>query len=67
MRPSEVIARLKKAGYAVDHQTGSHVILYKKGKLPLSVPKHNRDVKMGTLRHIVRSAGFSDEEFLGLK
>ena len=64
--PDRVIAALRKAGYEEDHQTGGHVILYREGRLPVTVPKHNRDLKKGTLRHIIRSAGLSVEEFIHL-
>ena len=64
MQPREVISVLLRAGYVVDRQTGSHVILYKEGALPVSVPSHSRDLKKGTLQHIVRSAGLTPEEFL---
>jgi predicted RNA binding protein YcfA (HicA-like mRNA interferase family) len=67
MRPNEVISILQKVGYCVDHQTGSHVILYKESRLPVSVPFHNRDLKKGTLHHIVRSTGLSIDEFLRLR
>ena len=64
--PDRVIAALLKAGYEEDHQTGSHVILYKDGRLPITVPKHNRDLKKGTLRNIIRTAGLSVNEFVRL-
>jgi len=64
LRPQEVIAMLKRIGYVIDHQTGSHVILYKEGYLPVIVPMHNRDLKKGTLYQIIRSIGMSAEEFL---
>jgi predicted RNA binding protein YcfA (HicA-like mRNA interferase family) len=67
MRPDEVIAVLKRAGYSVDHQTGSHLVLCREGHLPITVPRHNRDLKRRTLHHIVRSAGLSLEEFLNLR
>lgn len=67
MRPKEVIAILLKVGYVVDHQTGSHAILYKDGRLPIAVPNHNKDLKKGTLHQIVRSSGLSIEEFLKLR
>ena len=66
LKAIEVIAALRKLGYDVDHQTGSHVILYKKGRLPISVPRHTGDLRRGTLFHIIRSAGLSIEEFLNL-
>lgn len=67
MRPSDVIAVLRKIGYVADHQTGSHVIMYKDSHLPISVPWHNRDMKRGTLANIIRSAGLSIDEFLKLR
>ncbi len=67
MRPSDVITLLRKIGYVVDHQTGAHVIMYKEGHVPITVPKHNRDMKRGTLANIIRSTGLSNEEFLNLR
>ena len=66
VRPDAVVSALGGAGYSVDHQTGSHVILYKEGRLPISVPRHNRDLKKGTLHQILRSAGIGPEEFVKL-
>jgi predicted RNase H-like HicB family nuclease/predicted RNA binding protein YcfA (HicA-like mRNA interferase family) len=60
------ISTFRKVGYTVDHQTGSHVILYRQGHVPITVPKHNHDLKKGTLYQITRSAGLSVEEFLKL-
>lgn len=67
LRPDEVIAVLRKIGYSMDRQTGSHLILYKEGCLPITVPRHNRDLKRGTLLQIVRGAGLSVDEFLKLR
>ena len=64
MRPRQVIALLERTGYSVDHQTGSHIVMYKPGRLPVTVPSHNRDLKKGTLHQILRSAGLSVDEFL---
>jgi predicted RNA binding protein YcfA (HicA-like mRNA interferase family) len=54
-------------GYAVDHQTGSHIIL-RHAAPPhrrLSVPDHDELAK-GTLRSLLRHAGLTVDEFLGL-
>jgi len=64
LRPLEVVAILKRIGYLVDHQTGSHLILYKEGHCPITVPVHHRDMKKGTLHQIIRSTGLSINEFL---
>ena len=64
LRPSDVIAMLRRAGYVIDRQTGSHVFLYKEGKPPAVVPRHNRDIKKGTLHNIIKGAEMTVEEFL---
>ncbi|MEK6903712.1 MAG: type II toxin-antitoxin system HicA family toxin [Nanoarchaeota archaeon] len=63
----EIIKALKKLGYEVDHQTGSHIIL-RQNTYPfrrLTVPNH-KPVAQGTLRAIIREAGLSRNEFLNL-
>jgi len=67
LRPRKVLKALKKAGFYEDHQTGSHIILYKDGHPnPVSVPWHNKAMKRGTLSGIIRDAGLTPDEFLQL-
>ena len=63
-----MVKLLGKLGYAIDHQTGSHIILRHKDPpyRRLTVPKHHELAK-GTLRAIIRQAGMSLEEFLKLR
>jgi len=50
----------------VRRQTGSHVALDKEGEAPtLSVPKH-RELDKGLLRRLIKDAGLTVEEFVGL-
>jgi predicted RNA binding protein YcfA (HicA-like mRNA interferase family) len=67
LRPRQVVAALRRAGFFVHHQTGSHAIL-KNTSSPrrVTVPMHNRDLKPGTLRAIVREAGMTVDEFVAL-
>jgi len=63
----EAVRALGKKGYALDHQTGSHIIL-REGRPPhrrLTVPSH-KELARGTLRAILREAGISVEEFVEL-
>ena len=63
----EVIKALNKLGYAVDHQTGSHVIM-RQQQAPfrrLTVPNH-KEIAKGTLRAIIRQAGLTVDEFAKL-
>ena len=60
IKPTKLIRALKRAGFYIDHITGSHHILYKDDKhVPVSVPRHNRDVKIGTLKNILKQAGLN--------
>lgn len=59
-----MIKALSKAGYDVDHQTGS----LRTNSYPhrtLTVPNH-KEIAKGTLRAIIRQAGLEAEEFLEL-
>lgn len=63
----DAIKALAKAGYAFDRQRGSHVVL-RQASAPhrrLVVPDH-RELATGILRAILRQAGLSVDEFLGL-
>lgn len=63
----EAIRALGRAGYEVDHQTGSHIIL-RHAEPPhrrLTVPNH-KEIAKGTLRSILREAGLTVAEFVAL-
>ena len=58
------IRAFERLGFVFDHQTGSHVVLYRRyppGRA--SIPDH-AVVKAGTLAGILRAAKVSREEFL---
>jgi len=54
----------EKQGYALDHQTGSHLILRKTDPphRRLTIPNH-KEIAKGTLMAIVRQAGLTLAEF----
>lgn len=56
-----VIVALKKVGYEVVRQKGSHIRLQCSGKTSITVPNHF--VGIGLLRKILRDAELSPEEF----
>jgi len=61
----EVRRKLEKAGFVQVGQTGSHIKFAKvtdEGTRTATVPRH-REVASGTLRSILRQAGFSEEGF----
>ena len=55
-----------KFGYVVDHQTGSHIILWHDSKPPLSVPNH-KELAPGLLRSLIRQANITVDNFLSYK
>jgi predicted RNA binding protein YcfA (HicA-like mRNA interferase family) len=63
MSGNEVVRAFEKAGWKVDRQTGSHICMVKAGEQnTLAVPAH-REVALGTLRGLIRTAGMSVAEF----
>lgn len=63
----ELVKALHKIGYELDRQRGSHIIL-RQAVAPhrrIVVPNHD-PVAKGTLRAIVREAGITVEELIGL-
>jgi len=62
----KVIKVFKNAGWNVDRQKGSHVVMTKKGNIAsLSVPMH-KEIAPGTLRALIRNSGMTVEEFINL-
>jgi predicted RNA binding protein YcfA (HicA-like mRNA interferase family) len=62
----EVLARLKRAGFVVKRQSGSHVVLRHPDGRQTYVAMHTEDVPKGTFRSILKQAGLSEEQFRDL-
>ena len=63
----ELIKALGKAGYVVDRQKGSHIVL-RRTQPPyrrVVVPEH-KEIAKGTLRAILRQTGITKEELVEL-
>ena len=66
LKPYKVLKILKKAGFYVHHQTGSHLVL----KHPadetkrVTLPMHKKELKIRTLRSILSQAGITLEELM---
>ena len=61
--PKKILKILLKAGFKIDHITGSHYILYNSAKERVVLPFHTKDLPKGTLHSILKSAGLSEEDF----
>jgi len=65
VKPKIVIRALERYGFFIHHTTGSHYFL-KKGRVRVTIPFHNKDLKLGTLTSIIAQAGLTVEEFVDL-
>ncbi|MEW6558214.1 MAG: type II toxin-antitoxin system HicA family toxin [Elusimicrobiota bacterium] len=67
IKPKEFIHRLQKAGFWIDHQRGSHIVMMNNEKRRIVVPYHIREMKRGLLFGLIKQAGLTIEEFQKLK
>lgn len=65
-KATEVLAKLRKAGFEIKRQSGSHVVLRHPDGRQTYVAMHTKDVPLGTLKSILRQARLSMEEFSAL-
>jgi predicted RNA binding protein YcfA (HicA-like mRNA interferase family) len=62
----ECIAALRKGGFYELRQRGDHVIMHRDNpSATVSIPLH-KTLKKGTLRTIIRQAGWTVDEFIDL-
>ena len=59
----EILSRLRRAGFVVRRQSGSHVILRHPDGRQTYVAVHTADVPTGTFRAILKQSGISEEAF----
>ena len=58
----EVVKALRRIGFIVDHQRGSHIFMHNLEKnISIVVPLH-RELRKGTLHNILKKAGLTIEE-----
>ena len=59
----DVLARLRRSGFVVKRQSGSHVVLRHADGRQTYVAMHTGDVPGGTFRNILKQANLTEEEF----
>lgn len=60
-----VTSFLRAHGFLLDHATGSHFVFYRPvDSRRAVVPRHPRDIPVGTLLALLREAGFSRDELI---
>ncbi|TAN62886.1 type II toxin-antitoxin system HicA family toxin [bacterium] len=60
------IKALKRAGFYIDRQKGSHVIMLRDNPRARAVVPTHKVIKKGTLHSILKPTGLSIEDFLKL-
>jgi predicted RNA binding protein YcfA (HicA-like mRNA interferase family) len=62
----QAVRAFEKAGWRVDRQRGSHVVMLMEGlNVSLSIPQHH-ELSPGTLRSLIRVSGMSVAQFIEL-
>lgn len=62
LRPRDVVAALKRAGFLEHHQKGSHLYLWHPAMRRMTaVAMHATDLPRGTLHVILQQAGLTEE------
>ncbi len=62
----ECVNALKKIGFKITGQTGSHINLRRDEPYAKTVVPERREIAKGTLRRIIRDAGLTVDEFVEL-
>jgi predicted RNA binding protein YcfA (HicA-like mRNA interferase family) len=63
---NQVVKALRRIGFIVDHQHGSHIFMHNLEKnISVIVPNH-KEVKKGTLNNIIKKAGLTIDELKDL-
>jgi predicted RNA binding protein YcfA (HicA-like mRNA interferase family) len=67
VKSREVYKVLEKLNFYLDHTTGSHKIFKNTDTNQIiTVPAHNKDLKIGTVKSIIRMTNLTQKEFLNL-
>jgi len=62
LKSKELLKILQKAGFNIDHVTGSHYILYHPDGKRAVLPYHLKDLPKGTIQTILKSAGIEKSD-----
>jgi predicted RNA binding protein YcfA (HicA-like mRNA interferase family) len=65
MSGDDFVKVIAKIGYVWDHTEGSHMILKNSAHKRLTVPRH-KVLAAGLLRALIRDAGLTRDDFMGL-
>ena len=63
----ELVKVLQRVGFVVNRQKGSHIILRRTDPYSRVVVPNHKQIRAGTLRHILDEAGITVEQLLELR
>jgi len=58
----DVVKALRRKGYYIDHQRGSHIFLYNLDENKSVIVPNHRELKIGTLHSILKKTNLTIEE-----
>lgn len=59
-----MVRALRRLGWQLDRQAGSHAVLIREGSSPITIPLHRgKTLKEGTARAILKQAGIAESTF----
>ena len=61
--PQRMLRAFGRLGWTVARHTGSHAIVTKPRRAPVTIPVHPGTLKLGTAKTILKQAGLTEDEF----
>ncbi|MBE7445531.1 MAG: type II toxin-antitoxin system HicA family toxin [Planctomycetia bacterium] len=58
----QVVKALRRCGFVVDHQRGSHIFLHNLDKNISVIVPNKKELKKGTLNNIIKKAGLTIDD-----
>lgn len=63
LKPKQIVKILKKNGYVIKSQNGSHLKMYNpKSKQSIIVPMHSKELKLGLEKQILKQINLKGED-----
>jgi len=58
----QIVKALRRIGFIVDHQKGSHIFMHNLEKNSSVIVPNHKEIRKGTLNNIIKKAGVSIDE-----
>ena len=64
---TKFIKVMKRFGYQIIRQKGSHIVLQRQDPFSMLVIPNHKEIDIGLIRSLIKEAGLTVEEFLGVQ